>query len=136
SLRSGASLTYPVVPADLCRERFPEMKRTTVRLREGEFTGGNLFWARRAVALRELPRMETLYRARKQPGRLAMAIGVGLLLRFLLAKLVSPRLLSIEQIETRVARILKVPVKAIITPYPEVGTDIDKLEHWQAVQGC
>lgn len=134
SLRSGAALTYAVVPAELCRQRFPHLKRTTVRLREGEVTGGNLFWAQRAVALRELPRLEALYRARKQPFRLAMQIGLGLLLRLLLAQYLSPRLLSIEQIEKRVERILQVPVKAIITPYPEVGTDIDRLEHWEAVQ--
>jgi GTP:adenosylcobinamide-phosphate guanylyltransferase len=134
SQRSGAVLTYAVVPADLCRERFPTMKRTTVRLREGEVTGGNLFWAYRAVALRELPRLEALYHARKQPLRMAMHIGLGLLVRFLAAQYLNPRWLGIEQIERRVAQILRVPVKAIITPYPEVGTDIDRLEHWQAVQ--
>lgn len=134
SLESRAALTYAVVPADLCRQRFPQLTRTTVRLREGEVTGGNLFWAQRTVALRELHRLEALYRARKQPVRLAMQIGVGLLVRFLLAKYLSPHLLSIEQIEQRVARILCVPVKAILTPYPEVGTDIDRLEHWLAVQ--
>jgi GTP:adenosylcobinamide-phosphate guanylyltransferase len=134
SLRSGAALTYAVVPAELCRERFPAMKRTTVRLREGEITGGNLFWARREVALRELPRLEALYQARKQPVRMAMHIGLGLLARFLAAQYLNPRLLSIEQIERRVAQILRVPVKAIITPYPEVGTDIDRLEHWLAVR--
>ncbi|MDW8107768.1 MAG: nucleotidyltransferase family protein [Armatimonadota bacterium] len=134
SVASGASLTYAVVPAALCRERFPQLKRTTVRLREGEVTGGNLFWARRAVALQQLHRLEALYRARKQPARLALQIGVGLLLRFVLAQLLSPRLLSLRDIEKRVERILHTPVKAIITPYPEVGTDIDRLEHWLAVQ--
>jgi hypothetical protein len=104
SLASGAALTYAVVPADLCRERFPQLKRTTVRLREGELTGGNLFWAQRTVALRELHRLEALYRARKQPVRLALQIGVGLLIRFLLAQYLAPRLLSVEQIERRVAR--------------------------------
>ena len=34
----------------------------------------------------------------------------------------------------RLARLLHAPVKAILTPYPEVGTDIDRLEHWLAVQ--
>lgn len=134
SLSSGAALTYAVVPVDLCRERFPMMKRTTVRLCEGEVTGGNLFWARRAIALRELPRLEALYQARKQPVRMAMHIGLGLLVRFLAAQYLNPRWLSIEQIEQRVAQILHVPVKAIMTPYPEVGTDIDRLEHWRAVQ--
>ncbi|MFN4034121.1 MAG: NTP transferase domain-containing protein, partial [Fimbriimonadales bacterium] len=136
SLRSGASLTYAVVPADLCRERFPQLKRTTVRLREGEVTGGNLFWAQRAVALQHLPRLEALYRARKQPLRLAKHIGWGLLMRFVLAQAISPRLLSIGQIEKRVARILHAPVKAILTPYPEIGTDIDRLEHWLTVRDC
>ncbi|MCS7209016.1 MAG: NTP transferase domain-containing protein [Fimbriimonadales bacterium] len=135
SLRSGAALAYAVVPAELCRARFPQLKRTTVRLREGEVTGGNLFWARRDVALRELHRLEALYRARKQPVRLAMQIGLGLLLRFLFAQYLNPRLLSITQIEQRVAQILQTPVKAILTPYPEVGTDIDRLEHWLAVRG-
>lgn len=135
SWQSGAALTYAVVPADLCRQRFPHLKRTTVRLREGELTGGNLFWARRAVALRELHRLEALYRARKQPARLALQIGVGLLLRFALAQLICPRWLSVADVERRVARIIGVPVKAIITPYPEVGTDIDRLEHWLALQG-
>lgn len=134
SLASNAALTYAVVPADLCRERFPQLERTTVRLREGELTGGNLFWAHRPLALRELHRLEALYRARKQPVRLALHIGVGLLVRFLLAQIISPRLLSVQQIERRVERILHAPVKAILTPYPEVGTDIDRLEHWLAVQ--
>ncbi|MCS6918519.1 MAG: nucleotidyltransferase family protein [Fimbriimonadales bacterium] len=133
SLRSGASLTYAVVPADLCRERFPQLKRTTVRLREGEVTGGNLFWAQRAVALQNLPRLEALYRARKQPLRLALQVGLDLLLRLLLAQYLSPRLLSIQHIERRIERILHVPVKGVLTPYPEVGTDIDRLEHWLAV---
>lgn len=134
SLQSGAALTYAVVPAAVCREKFPQLSRTTVRLREGEVTGGNLFWARRSVALKELPRLEALHRARKQPMKLAWQLGLGLLLRFVLAQKLSPRWLGIEDIERRAARMLGVPVKAILTPYAEVGTDIDRLQHWQQVQ--
>lgn len=134
SVRSGAVLAYAVVPAEVCRERFPQLKRTTVRLKEGEVTGGNLFWAQRTIALRELPRLEALYNARKQPIKLAIQFGLGLLVRFVLAQTVSPKWLSIAQIERRAQQILGVPVKAILTPYPEIGTDIDRLEHWLAVQ--
>ena len=133
SLRSGAVLTYAVVPSEVCQARFPQLGRTTVRLREGEVTGGNLFWAQRTMALRELPRMEVLYRARKHPLKLAVQLGMGLLVRFVLAQKLSSRWLSITQIERRAAQILGVPVKAIVTPYAEVGTDIDQLEHWLAV---
>ncbi|CUU38039.1 MAG: nucleotidyltransferase family protein [Armatimonadetes bacterium] len=134
SLQSGAVLTYAVVPAAVCREKFPHLPRTTVRLREGEVTGGNLFWAQRSVALRELPRLEALHRARKHPLKLAWQLGLGLLVRFVLAQKLSPRWLGIEEIERRAARILSVPVKAILTPYAEVGTDIDRLEHWMQVK--
>lgn len=133
SLRSGAVLTYAVVPAEACRVRFPQLRRTTVRLREGEVTGGNLFWAQRTTALRELSRLEALYHARKYPLKLAAQLGMGLLVRFVLAQKLSPRWLSITQIEQRAAQILGVPVKAIVTPYAEVGADIDQLEHWLAV---
>jgi GTP:adenosylcobinamide-phosphate guanylyltransferase len=133
SLQSGAALTYAVVPAAVCRERFPQLKRTTVRLREGELTGGNLFWAQRAVALRELPRLERLYAARKQPLRLALAVGIGILIRFLLAQWISPRFLSVRDVERRAERVLGVPARAIICPYAEIGTDIDTLQQWQEI---
>ncbi len=134
SLQSGAALTYAVVPADLCRERFPQIRRTTVRLREGELTGGNLFWAQRTVALRELPRLKSLYTARKQPLRLALAVGLGILIRFLLAQWVSPRFLSVRDVERRAEQLLGVPGRAIICPYAEIGTDIDTLQQWQEVK--
>ncbi len=133
SLRSGAALTYAVVPAEVCRERFPQMKRTTVRLREGELTGGNLFWAQRSVALRELPRLQAVYAARKQPLRLALIVGLGILARFVLAQWLSPRFLSISDVERRAERLLGVPGRAIICPYAEIGTDIDTLQQWQQV---
>jgi len=133
SLQSGAALTYAVVPAALCREKFPQMKRTTVRLREGELTGGNLFWAQRTVALRELPRLRSLYAMRKQPLRLALYVGVGILIRFLLAQWISSRFLSIRDVERRAERLLGVPGRAILCPYAEIGTDIDTLQQWQQV---
>ncbi|MCS7065573.1 MAG: nucleotidyltransferase family protein, partial [Fimbriimonadales bacterium] len=134
SLQSGAALTYAVVPAALCREQFPQMRRTTVRLREGELTGGNLFWAQRTVALRELPRLKAVYAARKQPIRLALYVGVSILIRFLLAQWVSPRFLSLRDIERRAEQLLGVPGRAILCPYAEIGTDIDTLQQWQAVR--
>jgi len=134
SLQSGAALTYAVVPAALCRQKFPQMKRTTVRLQEGELTGGNLFWAQRTIAMRELPRLKTLYAARKQPLRLALYVGIGILIRFLLAQWVSPRFLSIRDVEKRAERLLGVPGRAILCPYAEIGTDIDTLHQWQQAQ--
>lgn len=134
SQRSGAEITYAVVPAPLCREQFPKMKRTTVKLREGELTGGNLFWAKRSTALQQLPRLQALYAYRKKPFKLALQLGVGLLARFLIAQILAPKVLSISVIEKRISRIAGIQGKAIICPYAEIGTDIDRLEHWQLLQ--
>lgn len=134
SQQSGAEITYAVVPAPLCREQFPKMKRTTVKLREGELTGGNLFWAKREAALQQLPRLQALYDARKKPFKLALQLGVGLLARFLIAQILAPKILSIAVIEKRISQIAGIQGKAIICPYAEIGTDIDRLEHWQLLQ--
>ena len=39
---NNADLLWPIVPVKLCYDRFPGVRRTALRLREGEFTGGNL----------------------------------------------------------------------------------------------
>lgn len=132
---SGADITYSVVPAEICRERFPQMKRTTVKLKEGELTGGNLFWANRETALQQLPRLQALYAARKKPVKLALQLGIGLLVRFLMAQFVSSKLLSIASVEKRVSEIAGIQGRGLICPYAEIGTDIDRLEHWRIVSG-
>jgi CTP:molybdopterin cytidylyltransferase MocA len=38
----GTDFAYPIVEAARCREQFPEMKRTTLKIKEGEFTGAIL----------------------------------------------------------------------------------------------
>jgi hypothetical protein len=61
-------------------------------------------------------------------------VGVGILIRFLLAQWVSPRFLSVRDVERRAEQLLGVPARAILCPYAEIGTDIDTLQQWQQVQ--
>ncbi|NUL82984.1 MAG: NTP transferase domain-containing protein [Armatimonadetes bacterium] len=128
---SGADICYAIVPAEACRAKFPNIKRTTAKLREGEFTGGNLFFVRRQSALGQLHRLEELYAYRKSPVRLAMVIGLGVLIRFVLARLISPKLISLRHVEERASLAIGVPARAIVSPYAEVGADIDTAEQWR-----
>ncbi|HWG86011.1 MAG TPA: nucleotidyltransferase family protein [Deinococcales bacterium] len=73
----GAAVVYPVVTAEASERDFPGGRRTFARLRDGRFTGGNLFFVDREVVLRALPQLKLMIERRKNP--LAMAQVIGLL---------------------------------------------------------
>lgn len=128
----GNLLSYPIVDARLAAERFPGMKRTVVRLREGVFTGGNLAVIETALMQHSLPIMRRAYAYRKSPLKLAGLVGVGTLARLALARLI-PSTLSIATLERAVSRFLGGPVRAIPTRFPEIGADVDNLEQYRAI---
>lgn len=127
------ALNYPIIRAEDCERAFPGMKRTTLRLREGEFTGGNLTLVPTEVMRNALPVLERSYEARKSPLKLASIVGYGTLGRLIWGRF-NPRSLSIPVLENAVAQFLKVPVHAVISAHPEIGADVDNLEQLRALE--
>ena len=115
-------VVYPIITKEVTQARFPGTKRTYVRLKEGVFTGGNLFVARPGAIPRLKERAEVLLSHRKSPIKLAQDVGWGLLFRLVFGQL------SIRQAEDRVGDILGIRGKAIVFPYAEAGVDVDKPE--------
>lgn len=115
-----APLVYPVVRREACEAAYPGVKRTFVRVKDGTFTGGNLFLLDPALIGRFLPRLREVLAARKAPLKLAGIIGPGVLLRLLTGQL------TVSKLEEKVSAILGVPARALITPHASVGTDVDK----------
>lgn len=123
-----AAFVYPIVEAARCRERFPEMKRTTLRVAEGEYTGGNLALLSPSFLREKREVVLAAYERRKSKPALARMLGPGLILR-LLASRVAPAALPIPILEREVGRLLGgVTARAVISPYAEVGTDVDRGE--------
>ncbi len=118
----SVDVVYPVIPKEVAEQRFPGTKRTYVRVREGVFTGGNLFLAKVQAVPRLKERAEVLLSHRKSPLTLARDLGPGLLLRLLSGHL------SLRQVETRVGGILGITGRALAFPYAEAGVDVDKPE--------
>jgi molybdopterin-guanine dinucleotide biosynthesis protein A len=116
-----ADLTYPVIPRESCERAFPGGNRTYVKLRDGVYTGGNaVVAARDFVALRrEL--IQRLYGARKNPVKLAAIFGLGFIFGLLTGRL------SLPQLQARGGQILGARVAAVISTFPELGFDVDKL---------
>jgi GTP:adenosylcobinamide-phosphate guanylyltransferase len=118
----SVGLVYPVVPKHAAEAQFPGGKRTYAHLREGTFTGGNLFLLEPRLVGQFLPRLEYVLDNRKNVLRLAGMFGLGALCKLLLGQL------RIAELEQTVSRILGVPAKALVSEYAEIGFDVDKPE--------
>ncbi len=130
----SAALNYPIIRLEDCERAFPGMRRTSLRLSEGRFTGGGIGLVRTELMLRSMPILERAYAARKRPIELARIVGMRTLWRLVLGAL-APSTLSIAFLEGSVGRFLQAPLHAVITPCPELGADIDNAEQYRAFTG-
>lgn len=115
-----ADFFYPLITKEVNELRFPGVARTYVKLKEGVFTGGNLFILRHEIVDKALDIAVQVVERRKSPLSLARLFGFGLVWKLL------TRSLSIETAEHRFAKVLGLKGKAIISSYAEVGVDVDK----------
>ena len=130
---TGAGFAWPIVPADVCEATFPGTRRTTLRLREGTFTGGNLALLDPAFLREREAVLRAAYARRKSVVGLARLLGAPLLLR-LAASRVVPGLLAIAHAEAAVARVLGVKTRAVVSQFAELGADVDKPEDLDAAR--
>lgn len=126
-----AAINWTIVPMKECKEKFPGIARTSIRLKEGRFTGGNIALIERVSFEKVLPILQKTYENRKSPWRLAWQIGFVILLQLALGRLF-PTVLGIRRIENAVSKRLGVSAKVVISHFPEIATDVDTLEQYQA----
>ncbi len=125
----SSAIQYPIVEMGTMRGAYGNMPRTTLKLREGEFTGGNLFLLDGQAMEAILPRMQQAYEARKNVLKLGRLLGFPTLLSLVQTK-VFPGTVGIPQLETHVGKALRAKVRAVISTYPELAADIDSPEHF------
>lgn len=128
-----SAIIYPIVELQKMDTKYPGMARTSLRLKEGEFTGGNLFLVDGEAMKSILPRMQKAYEARKNVLKLGQLLGFPTLLTLVKAKAL-PGSVSVSTLELRVGRALQTKVRAVISDYPELAADIDTLEHFAWLQ--
>ncbi|NLM46941.1 MAG: NTP transferase domain-containing protein [Firmicutes bacterium] len=116
-----ADFYYPIVERGDNDKRFPGVRRTYVKLAEGEFTGGNIILVNPGCLELALPRLERVFALRKSPLKLAALLGFGFLVKLFFRKL------TINELEKRFSELFAVTGKAVVSRYPEIGTDVDKL---------
>lgn len=117
--RSG-DIFYSFVPKTVNDQKYPGVQRTYVRLKEGTFTGGNIVLLSSEIIREKLTTLTKAVALRKKPLKLCRMLGWWYLWKLLLGSL------TIKEIEGRVAEVLGVKAVGIVSPYPEVGIDVDK----------
>lgn len=118
-----AGLVYPIISRKTAEAQFPGQARTYVKLREGQFTGGNIVLLEPQIIPKLLPFVDSVYRARKNPVLLASLLGVRTVFRLLTGRL------SLAELEAHVSKLLDDEVRAFPTPYACLGADVDKPAH-------
>jgi CTP:molybdopterin cytidylyltransferase MocA len=117
----SGDLYYPVIGKSFIESKFPGTSRTYVRMKEGIFTGGNLFLLNPAVFKKCVVNGQKIIDLRKSPVGLCRLIGLKFVLKFLL------RSLTFKEAEEKVSQLLG-GIKGVVvfSEHPEVGVDVDK----------
>lgn len=121
AVEADADLTYGCIEKRVHMARYPEVPHTWAPLRDGTYCGTGFTTIRPRVYASLDRFIEQLGKARKNPLRLAGLFGWDVLLRF------AVRRLSIEQAQERASRIMGAKVRAVISPYAEIGVNVDRV---------
>lgn len=125
---SEEDLYYTVVQRQVMEARYPGSRRTYLRLKGAEVCGGDLNGFRLGLALDDQPMAARLVATRKNPLKQAALIGLDTLALVLLGRL------DLEGAVRRVAQRMGMRGRAILSPYAELGMDIDKIGQYELMR--
>jgi molybdopterin-guanine dinucleotide biosynthesis protein A len=118
--QSNADLCYPIVDKKVNELKFMGIERTYTVIKEGTFTGGNLFYINPLIVNKCCDKAKQLIDNRKNALKMAKILGWKTLLLLFTGRL------SVRQAEQRFSKIFGIRAKAIISNYPELANDVDK----------
>lgn len=113
--------------ANLLR-RFPDARRTWIRLRGGAYTGANLFALRSPAVTCAIELWRSVEQDRKKSWRIISVLGPAVLMAAAL------RLISLDEVLGQLGGRLALAVKAIRLSNPLAGVDVDKPEDHALVE--
>jgi molybdopterin-guanine dinucleotide biosynthesis protein A len=121
AIEKNADLVYGCLEKRTHDAKYPQVPHTWARLRDGTYCGTGFITMRPRVFPSLERFIEQLGHARKNPLQLARLFGWDVLLRFAL------RRLSIADAEQRASQVIGAPVRAVISPYAEIGVNVDRV---------
>lgn len=118
----AADLAIGVVERAKLLRRFPNARRTWIRLRGGAYTGANLFALRSPAVAPAIELWRSVEQDRKKAWRVISVLGPAVLMCAAL------RLISLDEVLFQLGGRLALSVKAVRLSNPVAGVDVDKAE--------
>lgn len=128
AVAADGDVAAAVVDADTVRAKYPDALRTFYPLRDGAFTGCNLFAFLGMGGRRAAEAWRLVERHRKKPWRVVALLGPRVLLRFAL------RRLTLDAAAEVLSRRLGVRARVVRLKTPEAGIDVDKAADVELVE--
>ncbi len=119
-MEAQADACYTIIRREVMEARFPGSRRSYTRLKDMTVCGGDINAFRPSLAHTNTDFWDKLIESRKNVFKQAALVGYDTLLLLLL------RRLTLEAAIEKVCRRLHLRGKAIVSPYAEMGMDVDK----------
>jgi GTP:adenosylcobinamide-phosphate guanylyltransferase len=121
-------IDYSVIERSRMDSVFPQAKKNYMHLKDMDLCGGDLHCFRLGFAMQENPLWNRLIAAGQSPLRQAALLGYDTLFVLLL------RQLDLKQAEQKVSKRLGIQGRAVLSPYPEMGLDVNKPIHLDIIR--
>jgi molybdopterin-guanine dinucleotide biosynthesis protein A len=118
---------YNVISRDVMESRFPNSKRTFLKLKDVEVCGGDIAAFDNQFIFNKQKLFEAIIGSRKNPIRQASILGFDTLFLVLLHQM------TLLQAEINISKKVGSRAHAIICPYAEMGMDVDKPHQYEQV---
>lgn len=125
-----AYIGYPIISKENIVKKYPETKRTYVKMKEGILCGGNIIFFKPEVFFQKKKLIKELFDNRKATWKYVKILGLKFILKFLF------KTLTLEEIEKRVTDIFGYNSIAVMISYPEIMIDLDKLSDLKLIRKC
>lgn len=125
-----AYIGYPIISKENIVKKYPETKRTYVKMKEGILCGGNIIFFKPEVFFQKKKLIKELFDNRKATWKYVKILGLKFILKFLF------KTLTLEEIEKRVTDIFGYNSIAVMVSYPEIMIDLDKLSDLKLIRKC
>jgi GTP:adenosylcobinamide-phosphate guanylyltransferase len=120
ALETDEDVYYNLITREVMEARFPTSKRSYVRLKDMEVCGGDMNVIQSKMVTENDEIWEKIIASRKNAFKQAALLGYDTLLLLLF------RLITLEGAVKKVTRRLNLSGRAILSPYAEIGMDVDK----------
>jgi GTP:adenosylcobinamide-phosphate guanylyltransferase len=120
ALETDEDVYYNLITREVMEERYPTSNRSYVRLKDVEVCGGDMNVVHSRMVTENDEIWEKIIASRKNAFKQAALLGYDTLLLLLL------RMITLEGAVKKVTKRLNLKGRAILSPYAEVGMDVDK----------